>query len=124
MRKKSSNKNALTEMDTAAFMEELFGDLKKKASEKGLTAQIILDKSLPGKLRADGDFLRGTFLALFSQCTKKTQKGVISFVVGGHGLEKDGYALRISVSEGGDGFTREQLDLFKDEKDRGQNEDL
>ena len=124
MRKKGSSKKALTEMDTAAFMEELFEDLKEKASGKGLTAEIILDKSLPAKLQTDGDFLRETFFALFSQCTKKTQTGVISFVIGGHGLEKDGYALRISVSEGGDGFTREQLELFEDKKDSGQDEEL
>lgn len=124
MRKKDSNIKALTEIDTAAFMEELFEDLKKKASEKGLTAEIILDKSLPGKLRADGDFLRESFFALFSRCTKKTQEGMISFVVRGHDLEKDGYVLRISVSEGGDGFTREQLEFFEDKKDSGQDEEL
>ena len=124
MRKKGSNAKALTELDTASFMEGLFKDLKKKASEKGLTAEFILDKSLPGKVRADGDFLRETFLALFSQCTKRTQKETISFAVGGHGLEKNGYALRISVSEGGDGFTREQMELFEDKKAVGQDEDL
>ena len=124
MWKKSNNIKALMEMDTAAFMEELFEDLKEKATEKGLTAEFILDKSLPGKLRADGDFLRESFSALFSQCTKRTQKGIISFAVGGHGLEEDGCALRVSVSEGGNGFTREQLELFEDKKDSSQDEEV
>lgn len=124
MRRKGSNTNSLMEIDTAAFMEELFEDLKEKAAEKGLSAEMILDKSLPGKLRTDGDFLRKSFFALFSQSTKRTQKELISFVVYGHDLGENEYALRISVSEGGDGFTREQMELFEDKKDTGRDEDI
>ena len=122
MRKKNNNINALMEIDTVAFMEELFEDLQKKAAEKGLTAEMILDKALPSKLRTDGNFLKNSFFALFSQSTKRTQKEQISFVVRGDDLGKDGYVLRISVSEGGDGFTWEQMERLEDKKAADQDE--
>lgn len=124
MRRKGNSSSTWTEIDTAAFMEELFEDLKKKAAEKGQDAEMLLDKSLPGKIRADGDFLKESFSVFFSQSTERTRGEQISFAIRGHRMGEKGYALRISVSEGGEGFTREQMARLEEKRDTGLEDDL
>lgn len=117
MKKKNSYKKAFMEIETASFMKELAGDLKEKAVENGAMAEFSLDISLPGRLRFDAAFLRESFLTIFPHCAENSKEERSIFFVRGEGLEEGRYVLQISVSEGGEGFTKEELELLNVKKD-------
>lgn len=115
MKKKGSSAAAWTEIETGPFMKLLFDDLKAEAADKETV--FVLEKTLPGRLRLDGSFLRESFLELFRHCVQKTGEETIFFSVSGDSLDEGGYILKISVSEGGEGFTVEELELLDGRKE-------
>lgn len=115
MKKKGSSVKTWTEIETGSFMKLLFDDLKAEAADKETI--FVLEKTLPGRLRLDSSFLRESFLELFRHCVQKTGEEAIFFSVSGDSLDEGGYILKISVSEGGEGFTAEELELLDGRKE-------
>lgn len=115
MRKKGSNVKAWTEIETGSFIKQLFEELRSEAADKKTV--LRLEGTLPGKLRLDSRFLEEAFSGLFPHCVQNTKGETIFFSVFGDSLEKGGYILRVSVSEGGAGFTEEEMELFGGRKE-------
>lgn len=118
MKRKGNNKRIWTEIETGSFMKQLFEDLKAEAADKETV--FVLENTLPGKLRLDSLFLRETFLRLFRYCAERTGDESVCFSVFGDSLEEGGYVLKISVSEGGEGFTKEELELLDSRKEESR----
>lgn len=118
--KKGTGTEAFVEIETASFLKALFEELKEKASEKKLATELILEKTLPSRLQGDESFIRQSFSTLFTHCVQVTDRETIIFAIRGMDMEEGGFALRLSVLEGGNGFTEEQLELLTDKKDHCQ----
>ncbi len=117
MRKKGSDAKAWVEVETSSAMKELADALRKEAANKEGEVEFILEPSLPGKIRLDRDFLKESFLNVFSHCKENTEKSESTFFVSGEYLEEGDYTLRISVSESIGGFSKEELECLSERKD-------
>ncbi len=124
MRKGNVAREASVEMETASFAKRLYEKLKEAVSERKIETELILDKSLPGALQADEGFLTQTFSFLFAHCAQATEKEIVCLSIRGMDMEEGGYVLRISVYEGGNGFTEEQLEQFHRRKDNCEEQYL
>lgn len=124
MKKKGSNRKIQTEIETASFLEGLAEELREKMAGAGGTAECVLDDGLPGKLRLDSGFIKETFSFLFSHCAEHTLEKTSTLFVRGAYLEEGRYMLRLSVSEEGEGFTDEELELLDERKNLCQKADL
>lgn len=125
MRRKGIDTKEWTEVETTSFVNALFEELKEQAEKKGLLAEpVLVDKSLPVRILVDEKFVKQTFSSLFAHSVQVTAKGTIFFAVEVERTEDGDSVLRVSVSEGGNGFTEEELELLDEKKDSFEDEFL
>lgn len=117
MRRKGIDTKEWTEVETTSFVNALFEELREQAEKKGLLAELVLvDKSLPARIWVEEKFVKQTFSALFAHSVQVTAKGNISFAAAVEETEEGASVLRFSVSEGGNGFSEEELELLENKR--------
>ena len=103
------------EYDTVSFIEKAVTSTKTRAADKGLKFEILIDDTLPSKMKGDDMRLTQVITNLLSNAVKYTDKGQITLSVKrnrGMGKEVDDNTniwLHVEVSDTGIGIRKEDL---------------
>ena len=103
------------EYDTVSFIEKSVNSTKSRAAEKGLDFELLIDDTLPSRMKGDDNRLMQVITNLLSNAVKYTDKGRITLSIKrnrGMGKEVDDSSniwLHVEVSDTGIGIRKEDL---------------
>ncbi len=96
--------------DPAYVINDACTMVEKRASEKGLTLKVHVDRELPARLKGDEKRLRQILINLLTNAVKYTEKGQVILTVNLIKTEEAKAYLNISVKDTGIGIRPEDRD--------------
>jgi signal transduction histidine kinase len=98
--------------DVRALAERALDVVRHQATAKGLTAEVIVDESVPSGVLGDAGRLRQALVNLLSNSVKFTEKGTIGLRISSLKCSDDGpeHDLRFRVEDSGIGISAETLE--------------
>ncbi len=96
----------------ASLLNDLVNMVQKKAEDKGLSFNPVIDKNIPTTLNGDEIRIKQIIINILSNAAKYTEKGSITFSVHARKLEDKPGAimLKVSVKDTGIGIKPEDID--------------
>lgn len=96
----------------ASLLNDLVNMVQKKAEDKGLSFNPVIDKNIPTTLNGDEIRIKQIIINILSNAAKYTEKGSITFSVHAQKIDDkpDAIKLKVSVADTGIGIKPEDLD--------------
>ncbi|GHV41356.1 hypothetical protein AGMMS49546_17060 [Spirochaetia bacterium] len=101
---------APAEYEFGPMINDVISIIRSRLNKKPVDFDIDIDHALPGKLFGDVVRVRQILLNLLSNAVKYTNKGRITFTVGGHRDGPEAIVLTVTVSDTGIGIKKEDMD--------------
>ncbi len=100
--------------DISSVLNDVINMTRKKAYDKGLEYQFIVDENMPSKLLGDEIRIRQIIINIVNNAVKYTEKGFVNINVSFNSLEDNKIMLCVKVEDSGIGIKSEDKDkLFE-----------
>lgn len=96
------------------YFEEVKNGVRKRASEKNLSLEFNIDKSMPERLMGDGSLMKQVMMSLLDNAIKFTEKGAIKVDADVLESEDQKVMVQIKVSDSGIGIPEDLVSTIFD----------
>lgn len=107
----------LSEYDISSMLHDIINMMSMKAEDKDLLFQMEIDKDLPSRLYGDDVRIKQILINIINNAIKYTEKGSVTFSVGGE-ISEDTVQLLFEVKDTGIGIREEDMEKLFSEFER------